>query len=93
MESSLLQNEVRRWKIMAIIAVTLCVGVVGGVLFGYATAQGGGVQKVQLDTSNCSVETATFSSMLPSRTGIGGGIMLNQLQYSQQGVLVYTVCN
>ena len=78
---------------MAIIAVTLCVGVVGGVLFGYATAQGGGIQKVQLDTSNCSVGTTTFHSTLPSRRGIGGGIMLNQTQYSQQGVLVYTVCD
>jgi len=88
-----LQNEVRRWKTMAIIAVTLSVGVIGGLLFGRATAQvGAGITKVQLDTSNCMVVYETFFRNLPNAEGIVGGIMINDTDIGSQGVMAYTVC-
>lgn len=57
--------EVRRWKLVAILAITLLVGFLAGQFVRPAHAQTG-VTKVQLDTSNCSNDYTLAYRQIPA---------------------------
>ena len=80
--------DVRRWKLVALASLALLIGYVAGQLSPSANAQQG-VTKVQLDTSNCRMQS--------TRWGLGnlrdGDIVTAVVGAGSEMTYLYVSCN
>ena len=89
--------ELSRWKVIALVTSTLLVGYLVGQSSGTLHAQTGGITKVQLDTSNCKMESELrkYGGVTPVESTDGkliSAVTVIPGTKDLQTLWVYTVC-